>query len=63
MIISTYKFVVQNDCDIMCSVSEPEKIVMTMESYITYGIKTLTSRPDYPAPEFNIRNDFNFNSL
>jgi len=49
----------KNDCDIMCTVGEPEKQVQTMESFITYGIKTLTSRADYPGPEFNVRRRYN----
>lgn len=43
----------------MCTVGEPEKQVQTMESFITYGIKTLTSRADYPGPEFNVRRRYN----
>ena len=63
MVISNFFFIIivylQNDCDIMCTVGEPEKQVQTMESFITYGIKTLTSRADYPGPEFNVRRRYN----
>lgn len=41
--------------DITSFVLNPEKQVSTLESYITYEVKTRTSRPDYPGPEFIIR--------
>ena len=42
----------------MCSVGTPEKCVSTMESFITYGVKTLTSRASFPGPEFLVRRRF-----
>jgi len=48
----------KSDCDIMCTVSQPEKVVSAMESFISYGVKTLTSRASFPGPEFFVRRRF-----
>lgn len=42
----------------MCTVSQPEKVVSAMESFISYGVKTLTSRASFPGPEFFVRRRF-----
>lgn len=45
----------QEENDITSFVRNPEKQVSTLESYVTYEIKSRTTRADYPGPEFTIR--------
>jgi len=36
-------------------VRNPEKQVSTLESYVTYEIRSRVTRADYPGPEFTVR--------
>ena len=39
----------------MCSIANPEKTVSTLESYLTYEVKTKTTRPNFPGPDFDVK--------
>ena len=49
------KFKEEKENDMVSFVSNPEKQVSTLESYISYEIRTKTSRADFPAPEVTAR--------